>query len=763
MNKYLRITLGAVFVIAIVGTFIFYSVADGWFAEHRGAGDVLKTRLPAQIIAQKQSAQKRSQRATRSTSKKQILFGDFHVHTTFSLDAFLLSLPMLRGKGAHPPADACDFARFCSNLDFWSINDHAEGISPENWQDTRRSIQQCDEVAGDENNKDLVSFLGWEWTQVGTKPKNHYGHKNVIIRDVAQDKTPARAISSAPPEGSAVGGLRSLIAQRSRIASFYLAIAAPGGMRSDYLELNRFFQEITDADACPKGVNVRELPQDCFESTQTPKELFAKLDEWNLPSIVIPHGTTWGFYTPGGSTFDKQLTTQDPKRQTLIEVFSGHGNSEQYFDFRATRFDAQGKASCPKPHNNYLPSCWQAGEIIRKRCRAEGIGQSTCDKRAETAKQNYVDHGQVGWLTVAGGHPDDWLDSGQCRDCILPAFNYRPGGSVQYILALTDFTKGQKKRFRFGFIAASDNHNAQPGTGYKEFARHDMTEVSGTDILGSVFDPEQLRGPGPFSSEPADPAEARKTRSGFTLFETERNGSFFTTGGLVAVHSAARSRGAVWDALDRREVYGTSGDRILLWFDLQNAPKGKLPMGSEVVMSQAPSFTVRVAGAFKQKPGCPPHALQALGQERIDTLCLGECYNPSATRKKITHVDVIRILPQDKPGENITRLIKDPWKRLPCNDRGQGCVVKFSDPEFARLKRDAVYYVRAHQEPTPVVNGDNLRCTYDKNGKCIKVKPCYGDYRVERGDNCLAKKPEMAWSSPIYVDYGQSRAAAAVR
>ncbi len=756
MNKYLKITLGSVGVILVVGVFIFYSMADGWFAQHRGAGNVLETQLPPQIIAQKRAAQKRTQRAVQSTSRKQILFGDFHVHTTFSLDAFLISLPMLRGRGAHPPADACDFARFCSNLDFWSINDHAEGITPENWQDTKRSIRQCDAASGDKDNQDLVSFLGWEWTQVGTNPQNHYGHKNVIMRDIEEDKTPTRPISSAPAPGTQIGGLRALIAQRSRIASFLGAVVAPGGRRNEYIELNRFFKEVTSTADCPSGPHVRDLPLDCFESVVTPKELFTKLDQWDMPSIVIPHGTTWGFYTPGGSSYDKQLITQDPKRQTLIEVFSGHGNGEQYRNFRAVRFDASGKAVCPAPTRDYLPSCWQAGEIILKRCRAEGLAQNVCAQRARQARQNYAEEGVRGHLTVSGTRPEDWLNAGQCNDCILPAFNYRPAGSAQYILALTDFSKGQKKRFRMGFIAASDNHNAQPGTGYKEFARHDMTEVAGTDIPGSVFDVEANRGK-PLS-EPIPFPKAYQRVSGFAQFEAERQGSFFTTGGLVAVHSTARSRGGVWDALERREVYGTTGDRILLWFDLQNAPQGKLHMGSETIMNRTPSFIVRVAGAFEQKPGCPPHALQALGQKRLDTLCLGQCYHPSNKRKKITHVDVIRILPQDKPGENIARLIKDPWKRLPCNDKGQGCVVKFSDPEFTKLRRDAVYYVRAHQEPTPVVNGDNLRCTYDDSGKCIKSNPCHGDYRVARDNDCLAKKPEMAWSSPIYVDYNRQRA-----
>ena len=120
-------------------------------------------------------------RISSKSNQTGIYFGDLHVHTTFSQDAFMFSLPMLQGEGAHPPSDACNFARYCSSLDFFSITDHAEAISKDMWDKTINSIRSC-EMVNHEGKTDLIAFPGWEWTQMGQRPEVHFGHKNIILR-----------------------------------------------------------------------------------------------------------------------------------------------------------------------------------------------------------------------------------------------------------------------------------------------------------------------------------------------------------------------------------------------------------------------------------------------------------------------------------------------------------------------------------------------------------------------------------------------------
>ena len=731
----IRAVVGLVLLIVVLAGLY---VGGAWlrlYGRHEGPGQITATRIPDAVVQARAHAQATAARALAAPPPKQILFGDLHVHTTFSTDAFLWSLPMMQGEGAHPLADACDYARFCSALDFWSINDHAEASTPRRWRETKEAIRQCQAVSGNPDNPDVAVFLGWEWSQVGRTPEDHYGHKNVIFKGLADDEVPARAIGAA---GIATDALRGSVGGMSPLLPL-LDFAK----RQRYFNFIEFMQEVRGVPSCPEGVDSRDLPADCYESAATPRDLFDKLGQWGFDTIVIPHGNTWGYYSPPGITWDKQLSPKmdDPHTQLLVEIMSGHGNSEEYRDWRDVRFDAQGKPYCPEPTPDHLPSCWRAGEIIEQRCRAAGADAPECASRAAEARQLYVESGVAGHLTVPGVTSEEWLDSGQCKDCFLPSFNYRPGGSTQYALAISNFDDpANPQRFRFGIIASSDNHRARAGTGYKEFHRLGDTEAAGPR---SEAWRRRVRGAGQAPEPRAaalDPNEVMAR--GFRALESERQASFFLTGGLVAVHAHGRSRDEGWNALKRKEVYGTSGDRLLLWFNLLNAPAAdgslvSLPMGGEVRMERTPRFEVRAVGAFEQKPGCPEYSMNSLSPERLRRLCSGECYHPSDERKRITRIEVVRIRPQITPGEPVAGLIEDPWRQLACEPGQAGCVVQFDDPDFVASGRAAVYYVRAIEEPSPAVNAGNLRCKYDEAGRCLEVHLCYGEYRTPASHDCL--------------------------
>jgi hypothetical protein len=744
-----RLVLALAVVVALA-LGVLWLLGSGVLGERWEDGDPAAPARPAAAVEARAAAQRRAAREAGVAKPGQILFGDLHVHTTFSPDAFMAALPLTGGDGAYPVSDACDFARWCAALDFWSINDHDVGHTPWKWQQTIEGIRECNAVAADAASPDTVAYLGWEWTQMGTTPENHYGHKNVVVRGLADGEIPTRPITTLLPGSDEEGG--------GFPGPLLLGLFALRNPSSDTLDSIRFLREMNQVPACPQGVPVRELPDDCREFAQTPADLFAKLDDWGFDSMVIPHGTSWGLYTPMGSAWDKQLVgaMHDPARQSLIEVFSGHGNSEEYRAWRDVAVDANGARTCPEARDDYLPSCWQAGEIVRARCLAAGEDAEECEGRAAEARQNYVDADTAGHLSVPGATPADWLDAGQCRDCFQPAFNYRPKSSVQYIMALGDFSDpARPRRFDFGFMASSDNHSARPGTGYKEYGRTRMTEARLTTAGARMMDFGGDAEPAPEPrSRVFDPADFEGQF--FRLRESERASSFFLTGGLVAVHASGRGRDAIWDALEGKQVYGTSGPRILLWFDLLNPPGSSgrsVGMGGRARMATEPVFQVRAVGSFEQRPGCPADASQALGPERLEWLCRGECYHPSDQRRQITRIEVVRIRPQLRPGESVDRLIEDPWKALACEPDPAGCTQTFTDPDFAREGRDALYYVRAIEAPSPAVNAGLLRCEKDAEGRCVRIDPCIG---VPDSDDCLAETEERAWSSPIFLERAQA-------
>jgi len=649
-----------------------------------------------------------------SRSTNQIFFGDLHVHTTFSQDAFLFSLPVIQGEGAHPPADACNFARFCSSLDFFSITDHAEGLTKEMWEDTIKSIKNCDAVSNDDQ-KDLIAFAGWEWTQMASTPETHYGHKNVILRDL--DNLPEK------PIGAGLTGLDLMIKHYAAPLLPLIVDFPPEQIDFDFLK----YRSTTYSEPFCADLENEENVK-CKEKAENPKQLFEQLDKLNLEALVIPHGTAWGIHAPAGSNLSYQLLEgqHDPEKQRLIEVYSGHGNSEIFKDFKHAEQIDDGSYICPDPTDDFEPCCWRAGEIIKQRCENES--EESCIVKAEKVKKDFANDvsGILRFGLVENTTPEDWMQCGQLKNEFLPAYTYRPGMSAQAALASKIEEKDVFNSFKLGLIGSTDNHKARAGSGYKEFARKSMGDSWGAkDNLTWLLPPE-------------------------------RGASFYSTGGLVAVHAPKLERNAIYNSLYQREVYATSGERILLWFNLLDSENGITPMGRERNISQKPQFEVTAIGSFKQKPGCPEYVHTAMSAGEISRLCLNECYNPSNERNKIDRIEIVKITPTTEL-DSISNNIQDPWKVFTCNDKGEGCSANFFDDEYVLNNKSSLYYARAIQEPTNIVGGDPLRCELNEAGECIKIRPCYSSGPdFDPNDDCLAPVGERAWSSPIFLTHPMS-------
>ena len=643
----------------------------------------------------------------------QIFFGDLHVHTTFSQDAFFFSLPLLQGEGAHPPADACNFARFCSSLDFFSITDHAEGMTKEMWNQSIEATKNCNAVSSGKQ-KDLIAFAGWEWTQMvgeAGNPEKHYGHKNIILKNM--DNLPE------VPIGAGLGGMDAILQHPTIPAMLLLGDFPPEKIDFDFLKYRNETYSIPD---CSIIIDEEKGNFQCKESAQTPRELFNRLDQLNLEALVIPHGTTWGIHAPIDSTMSSQLEDQhDPERQRLFEVYSGHGNSEVFKKIEHVIKTNNDLNTCPEPSDEFEPCCWRAGEIAEKICLNDAL--ENCDVIKQKTKQEFAnkikDPSRFGIIKDA--KPEDWMQCGQIQDDFLPAYNYRPGMSVQAALASEVISGNTSNRFKMGLIGSSDNHKARAGAGYKEFARKSMGDSWGAK--------ENLT----------------------WLLPPERGASFYSTGGLVAVHAPSLNGDNIYNSLYNREVYATSGERILLWFNLKHPFKGDISMGNESVISTNPTFEVKAVGSFKQNPGCPEYTHTSLEKEEISRLCLNECYNPSSERNIIERIEIVKIIPSNDL-KNIQDHIQDPWKVFQCPDSEEGCNITFTDDEYNNNKLDSLYYVRAIQVKTPAVGGDPLRCTLDEFGNCIKTRPCYASGEdFDPLDDCLAPIGERAWSSPIFL------------
>jgi len=100
--------------------------------------------------------------------------------------------------------------------------------------------------------------------------------------------------------------------------------------------------------------------------------------------------------------------------------------------------------------------------------------------------------------------------------------------------------------FKYGFVGATDNHDGTPGaTEENDFKGH----------LGQQDNTPEKR----LGVKPGVAVDDGHGESGAAYMR-------FSTGGLTGVWAEKNTREAIWDALSRRETYGTSGTRIRVRF-----------------------------------------------------------------------------------------------------------------------------------------------------------------------------------------------------
>jgi hypothetical protein len=266
--------------------------------------------------------------------------------------------------------------------------------------------------------------------------------------------------------------------------------------------------------------------------------------------------------------------------------------------------------------------------------------------------------------------------------------------------------------YKLGIIAATDAHNANPG---------DAEEYSYQGWMGESDSTLEARLSGASEKFPLSNAAA-------------------SPGGLAAVWAEENSRDALFDAMQRRETFGTSGPRMTARFfggwdypeDLCDDPDlvgkgyaGGVPMGGDLGPrpdGAAPTFVVSAL----RDPGAPEHPGGLLQRAQVIKGWLDaegrfhQAVYDVAGGANGASVDLDTCTPQGSGAEALCSV----WR----------------DPDFDPTRR-AVYYARVLENPS---------CRWNQQ-QCVALS---ADERPEACSNPELPRTlqERLWTSPIWYD-----------
>ncbi len=429
---------------------------------------------------------------------KRLLWGDLHVHTAWSLDAYAFG-------AMATPTDAYRFARgealtlmsgdevrIDRPLDFAAVTDHAEtfdlmhactdpGASDDAYCRSLRAEREA------QNARRI--FNDFLLPIVSLTPPAVPGVCKTVDCPAARINQWQRAqaaanAADAPCEFSALIG--------------YEWTASPGGR---HWHRNVIYRS-------------QNVPDQAFDYVRYPEvgQLWAKLEETCRPEdgcdvLTIPHNINWA----DGGTFD---LTSEPAATTRLRA---------HYERLAEVHQEKGSSEC-------LPV---APGDTSEDCRFERVLDNTAK------------------LRMSGADPD-------------PVAAWRNARKSYYRTLLgAGLDRGAANPFMLGAIGSTDTHFGTPGM------------VAEVDYFGGIA-----------LLLATDAARLSRTA--------------FNPGGLVAVWAQENTRSSIFDALQRREAYATSGPRIKLRFAEGNlcsadAPEPSTLMGGVYRGTTAPVFSVQVA------------------------------------------------------------------------------------------------------------------------------------------------------------------------
>ena len=532
-------------------------------------------------------------------------WGDLHVHTAYSLDAYgfgTLTSPadafrFARGEPFDLPTGSMQLAR---PLDFMAVTDHAE------WLDIMHICtdpEQADDLYCQSMRANSTRLTGLEI------------FRTIVHPTIASAEPAPAPICDEDPERCFTASLGNWqrVQEQANAANdpceFTALIGFEWTATPNYVHTHRNVIFASDA-VTPEAIDYLRFP--------TVEALWEQLDrhcrlEDGCDAVTIPHNTNMG----NGLSFDVESAGD---RSNMLRA-----RYERFLEI----IQEKGASECLPAYGTPLED---------NECNFELFVTDFSRPKA------VEDFSEEGWEKMRGTYARGLLMRGLA--------NYEQGET------------GDPVPLQLGFIGSTDGHTGVGG----------FTDEAAWQ--GSVF--------------------------GFGDFDRNMTRLDFNPGGLAGVWAEANTRPAIFDALKRREVFGTSGTRLAVRFSAAVS-------GEELVCGETRG-SVAMGSAFDSAPAGPVFMIEAM-----------------ADSAPLASIEIVKgSWSDDTPSETVETI----WTAN--SDERSACVV-WQDPDFDP-EAPAFWYPRILEVETP--RWSKFQC--EAADRCDEFPGA--DRMIQ----------ERAWGSPIW-------------